>query len=67
MSNSAATIAPKKAALSVIKRMNERASYDDIMYEMYVLQKIERGEKDIIEGKTFTPEEAKKRLAKWLK
>jgi predicted transcriptional regulator len=60
-------IAPKKAALNTIKKMDERASYEDIMYEMYVLQKIERGEKDIAEGKVFTPTEAKKRLAKWLK
>jgi hypothetical protein len=37
------------------------------MYEMYVLQKIERGEKDFAEGKTFTKKEAAKRLAKWLK
>jgi len=60
-------IAPKKTALNTIKRMDERASYDDIMYEMYVLQKIERGERDIAEGRTFTPAEARKRLAKWLK
>jgi len=67
MSYTATSVAPKEAALNLIKGMDERASYDDIMYEMYVLQKIERGEKDIAEGKTFTPEEAKKRLAKWLK
>ena len=67
MPNTATVIVPKDAALSVISRLDVRASYDDIMYEMYVLQKIEKGERDIAEGRTYTPEEAKKRLAKWLK
>lgn len=67
MQNATTTIVPKEAALSLISRLDDHASYDDIMYEMYVLQKIEQGEKDIAEGKTFTHEEAQKRLGKWLK
>ena len=67
MSNTATIPIPKDAALKTIKQMDEGASYDDIMYEIYVLQKIERGEKDIAEGRTYTPKEAKRRLAKWLK
>lgn len=67
MQNATTTLVPKEAALSLISRLDDHASYDDIMYEMYVLQKIERGEKDIVDGKTFTHEEAKKRLGKWLK
>jgi hypothetical protein len=60
-------LAPKKAALRTIQKMNDHSSYDDIMYEMYVLQKIERGEKDIADGKTYSKAQARKRLAKWLK
>lgn len=67
MPNTASITAPKEAALNVISRLDERASYDDIMYEMYVLQKIERGEKDIAEGKVFSKNDAKTRLSKWLK
>ena len=67
MQNATTTLVPKEAALSLISRLDDQASYDDIMYEMYVLQKIERGEKDIVDGKTFTHEEAQKRLGKWLK
>ena len=67
MSNTTTIPIPKEAALKTIKRMEDAASYDDIMYEMYVLQKIERGEKDIAEGRIYTPKEAKQRLAKWLK
>jgi hypothetical protein len=67
MARTTTHIAPKAAALKVIKNMDDLADDDEIVYRMYVLQKIERGEKDIAEGKTFTSLEAKKRLAKWLK
>ena len=67
MQNATTPLVPKEAALSLISRLDDHASYDDIMYEMYVLQKIEQGEKDIVDGKTFIHEEAQKRLGKWLK
>lgn len=58
---------PRDQALSAIERLNKHASYDDIMYKMYVLQKIEKGEQDIVGGKVYSEKEARKRLAKWLK
>jgi hypothetical protein len=58
---------PREQALSAIERLKKSASYDDIMYKMYVLQKIEKGEQDIREGKLYSEKEARKRLAKWLK
>ena len=58
---------PRERALSAIERLNKHASYDDIMYKMYVLQKIEKGEQDIRDGKLYSEKEARKRLAKWLK
>jgi hypothetical protein len=58
---------PRDLALHTIERLNKNASYDDIMYKMYVLKKIEKGEKDIRNGKVYTEKEARKRLAKWLK
>jgi hypothetical protein len=58
---------PREQALTAIGRLKKSASYDDIMYKMYVLQKIAKGEQDIIEGKLYSEKEARKRLAKWLK
>lgn len=58
---------PKQTALSAIEHMDDTASYEDMMYELYVLQKIERGREDIRSGRTATHEEAAERLAKWLK
>ena len=58
---------PKQTALNAISLMRDSASYEDIMYELYVLQKIERGREDIREGRSVSHEEARKRLGKWLK
>lgn len=58
---------PREQAIATIKSLSNDASYNDIMYELYVLQKIENGEEDIKAGRTYTSKEAKKRLGKWLK
>ena len=34
---------PKKAALEVIRNLPDRATWDEILYEIYVRKKIERG------------------------
>ncbi|MDP4221559.1 MAG: hypothetical protein Q8916_01040 [Bacteroidota bacterium] len=58
---------PREQALTAIKGLKKNASYDDIMYKMYVLQKIEKGEQDARDGKVNSEKEARKRLSKWLK
>ncbi|MEK7264132.1 MAG: hypothetical protein AAB071_06435 [Bacteroidota bacterium] len=58
---------PKEAVSSVLKMMGDDVSYDEVMYEIYLLQKVERGLQEIEEHKTVPHEEAKKRLQKWLK
>ena len=52
----------KKQALQMIKSLPEKATWDDIMYELYVKQKIEKGLKAVEDGFTVPHEEAKKRL-----
>jgi hypothetical protein len=58
---------PKEMMKNVLLQMSDNATYDDMMYEIYLLQKVERGLREIEEGKTVTHEEAKRRLRKWLK
>ena len=57
---------PKQAALKAIEHLKDSASYEEMMYELYVLQKIERGREDLHTGRTVTHEEARERLSKWL-
>ena len=52
----------KQAATQIINQVSDQASWDDIMYEFYVKQKIEKGLKAVEEGRTISHEDAKKRL-----
>jgi predicted transcriptional regulator len=52
----------KQAAQQLIERVPDQASWDDIMYELYVKQKLEKGLKAVADGRTVSHEEAKRRL-----
>jgi len=52
----------KQAAKQIIDHVSDQATWDDIMYELYVKQKIEKGLKAIDEGRVLTSEDAKRRL-----
>ena len=55
----------KEAALKAIQTLPDTASYDDIMYHLYVLNQIHLGMKDIEEGITITHEELTREMATW--
>ena len=52
----------KEAARYLIDRLPDQATWEDIMYELYVKQKIEAGLKAVEEGRTIPHEEMKRRL-----
>lgn len=52
----------KQAARHLIDRLPDQATWEDIMYELYVKQKIEAGLKAVEEGRTIPHEEMKRRL-----
>ncbi len=52
----------KKQALEMIKKLPEKATWDDSMYEIYVRKKIEAGMKAADEGRVVPHEEVKKRF-----
>ena len=58
---------PKQATLQLVERLSDDVTFEDIMYELYVLQKIQRGLRDVAEGRVVSHEEAKERLSRWLK
>jgi predicted transcriptional regulator len=57
----------KDTIIEMIKNLPNDATMEDIIEAIYVRKKIEKGLKDSEEGRLFTHEEAKERLAKWLK
>ena len=52
----------KKQALDLIKKLPEQVTWDDIMYEIYVRKKIEKGLRAADEGRVVPHEEVKKRF-----
>lgn len=56
----------KEEVNSLLTRLPDDCSLEDVQYHLYVLQKIERGLKDVEEGRVYTQEEVEKRMAKWL-
>lgn len=53
---------PKQTAKELIEHLPDQASWNDIMYELYVKQKIEAGLQAVAEGRTVPHEEVKRRL-----
>lgn len=53
---------PKQIAKELIEQLSDQASWDDIMYQLYVKQKIEAGLKAVAEGRTVPHEDVKHRL-----
>lgn len=66
MPTTAPSPTPKATALSAIEHLKDTASYEEMMYELYVLQKIERGREDLRTGRSLAHEAAKDRLVKKL-
>lgn len=52
----------KEAARQIIEHLPEQATWDDIMYELYIKQKIEEGLADVEAGRTVPHEEVKAEL-----
>jgi predicted transcriptional regulator len=55
----------KRVALSIIERMPEDASLEEIMYELYFRQRVDRGLRELDEGKTVPHDDVKRDLAEW--
>ncbi len=57
----------KQAALTIIQKLPENASLEELMYQLYFRQRVERGIRELSEGKTVSYAEVKRGLAKWLR
>ena len=60
------TLSAKQASLKLIERLDENVSYEDIMYELLLLQKVEQGLQDVKEGRTTPHDKMKEEfMEKW--
>jgi predicted transcriptional regulator len=57
----------KGLAQKVISNLSDEATFDDIQYQLYVLECIEKGEQDVANGKVITEAQVCQGIEKWLK
>jgi predicted transcriptional regulator len=56
----------KEEVRKILDQIPDDSSFEDIQYHIYVREKIERGLKDIKEGRVLSQEEVKRKMSKWL-
>lgn len=56
----------KQTSLKLIERLDDDVTYEDIIYELYFLQKIEQGLEDVRQRRTVSHEEVRKEIEEWL-
>ncbi len=57
----------KEEVISLIKELPEDITLDDIIYHLYVKQKLLKAKEDIAQGRTYSHEQVKDMAEKWLK
>lgn len=57
--------AAKQDALHTINQLPETANMEEIMYRLYVLDKIRKGQEAVEQGRTLTSEELQREIDSW--
>ncbi len=57
--------AAKQEALQTIGKLPENADMDEIMYRLYVLDKIRKGQRAVEQGKTISNKELEQEINSW--
>lgn len=55
----------KKDALETIGKLPDDTDMDEIMYRLYVLDKIRKGQEAVEQGQTVSTEELKREIDSW--
>ncbi len=55
----------KQEALEAIGKLPDDVDMDEIMYRLYVLDKIRKGQEAAAQGRTLTSEELKREIDTW--
>jgi predicted transcriptional regulator len=55
----------KKEAINAISKLPDDADIEEIMYQLYVLENVRRGQADAAQGNTVPAEQVLKDIDKW--
>ena len=56
----------KREILDLVKGLPDSCTLEDVQYQLYVRQKVQRGVEAAAAGRVLSHEQVKKRLSKWL-
>ena len=56
----------KQDVESLLQRLPDDCTFEDVQYHLYILEKVRRGLEDAAEGRTFTPDEVEAQVAEWI-
>lgn len=56
----------KRAVLDLVKQLPDTCTLEDVQYQLYVRQKVQRSMHAAAAGRVQSHEQVKKRLSKWL-
>ena len=56
----------KEEVRKMLEQLPDDVSLEDIQYHIYVREKIERGLKDMEEGRILSQKDIERRMSKWL-
>ena len=57
--------AAKQDALNTINQLPDNADMEEIMYRLYVLDKVRKGQEAVEQGDTLTDDELKQDIESW--
>lgn len=57
--------AAKQDALNTINQLPETADMEEIMYRLYVLDKVRKGQEDVEQGRLTPAEDLKHEIEQW--
>jgi hypothetical protein len=61
-----ASVSAKQEVEQLLAQLPDDATLEDIQYHLYVLEKIRRGRADVAAERSYTREQARERLSRWL-
>jgi predicted transcriptional regulator len=59
-------VSSKARVIDLISQLPDDATYEDILYEIEFLERLDLSEHDIREGRFFTHDELKERMKQWI-
>ncbi len=55
----------KQESIKAISKLPDETDIDEIMYRLYVIDKVKKGKEAVLKGEVISSDELKKEVSKW--